>query len=99
MPDIEHYLDENGSDTRFIKNIALSTVVPKALSVDKENLVIENKLVSIPLHMNMAEELSRVMNPNAVWSFTMMIKESGDQKLLFSSQEDAEKMYLEIIKG
>ncbi|MBU2512036.1 hypothetical protein KJ966_11915 [bacterium] len=96
--EIEYYLSQNGNDTRIIRNIALSSLIPKAES-DKVNTAnFEGNLLGIPFIFNLEDEFTGHKGFNPFWSFTMMIKESGDHKLLFSSADEAEELYTEILK-
>jgi hypothetical protein len=96
--EIEYHLNQNGNDTQIIRNIAVSSLIPKA-GPDRRNRFSEQyQLLGVPYFMGFEDELARQNEAHAYWSFTMMVKEGGDHKLLFSSQEDAEEFYTEFLK-
>ncbi len=98
LQEIEYYLNHNGDDTKIIKNIALSSLVPKAETGKQSTLATHYKLMGVPFFIGLEDEMEQRIESSPFWSFTMMVKDNGDHKLLFSSQEDAEDLYNEILK-
>lgn len=96
--EIEYYLSQNGNDTRIIRDIALSSLIPRVESEKEAGTGFEGNLLGVPFYISMEDELNGKKESNPYWSFTMMVKESGDHKLLFSSAEEAELLYTEILK-
>ena len=99
LREVEYYLNHDGNDTRIIRNIAISSLIPTVVSSKPKPYVSEYKLLGVPFFTGLEEDLIERNEPNPFWSFTMMVKDSGDHKLLFSSQEDAEQFYTEILKN
>jgi hypothetical protein len=97
--EIEYYLNQNGNDTQIIKNIAISSLIPRVESSKQSRLASQYKLLGVPFFMGPDDGFpAPVVTSSPFWSFTMMIKEGGDHKLLFSSQEDAEELYTVLLK-
>ncbi len=96
--EIEYYLSQNGNDTRIIRNIALSSLIPTVESNRENSAGSEEDLFGMPFSLSFEDEYAVRRAANPFWSFTMMVKESGDHKLLFSSAEEAEELYTEILK-
>ncbi len=96
--EIEYHLNQNGNDTQIIRNIAVSSLIPKVESDRKSRFSEQYKLLGVPYFMGFDDDLAEQNQAHAYWSFTMMVKEGGDFKLLFSSQEDAEELYTEFLK-
>lgn len=97
LGEIEYYMNRNGNDTQIIKNIAVSTLIPK---VERSGDIQQShhKLLGLPYFDDFDEGLNEHFVTNPFWSFTMVVKKGGDHKLLFSSQEDAESLYHVLIK-
>lgn len=99
VKEIEYYINNNGNDTQIIRNIAVSSLIP-IVGSDKKNEPKDDYSLLGELYFNSLEDrLFEKKGIDSVWSFTMMVKDSGDHKLLFSSQEDAEQFYTEILKN
>ncbi len=98
IKEIEYHLNQNGNDTQIIRNIAISSLIPKVDSERRNRFSEQYNLTGVPYFMGLEDELARKQDVQAYWSFTMMVKEGGDHKLLFSSQEDAEELYTEFLK-
>jgi hypothetical protein len=98
VKEIEYYLNQDGDDTQIIKNIAVSSVIPKVETYKKEDSASQDSLSGVPFFAGLEESLAENFGANPFWSFTMMVKEGGDHKLLFSSQEDAEELYTILLK-
>ncbi len=96
--EIEYYLNHDGDDTQIIKNIAVSSLIPKVETDKTDDLASQYNLSGVPFFMGLEESLADNFEANPFWSFTMMVKEGGDHKLLFSSQEDAEELYTILLK-
>lgn len=98
VKEIEYYLNQNGNDTQIIKNIAVSSLIPRAETSRQSRLASQYKLLGVPFFMGIEDGLPAPVAASPFWSFTMMIKEGGNHKLLFSSQEDAEALYTLLLK-
>ncbi len=96
--EIEYYLSQNGNDTKIIRDIAISSLIPKVESYRELQEEVEGNLLGFPFYVSFDEDNAVRAESNPYWSFTMMVKESGDHKLLFSSAEEAESLYTEILK-
>ena len=96
--EIEYYLNHDGNDTQIIKNIAVSTLIPRANTLKHNDLTTQYNLAGVPFFIGLEESLAEDLGTNPFWSFTMMVKEGGNHKLLFSSQEDAEELYTILLK-
>ena len=99
IKEVEYYLNNDGNDTRIIRNIAVSSMIPTVGSDRQKQFISEYELLGVPFFTGIEDELLERNESNPFWSFTMMVKDSGDHKLLFSSQEDAEQFYTEILKN
>ncbi len=96
--EIEYYLNHDGNDTQIIRNIAVSSVIPKVETDKTDDLASQYKLSGVPFFTGLEDTLADNFGANPFWSFTMMVKEGGNHKLLFSSQEDAEELYTILLK-
>ncbi len=95
---IEYYLSNNGSDTKVVRDIALSALIPRANGDKKIQHVTKDEVYKFPFFIDNIFGITEIEEENPFWSFTMMIKDGGEHKLLFSSQEDAEEIYTEVLK-
>lgn len=98
LGEIEYYLNRDGNDTQIVKDIAISSLIPKVDDGKKKILTSEFNLSGIPFFVEIDEGTEEKAVANPFWSFTMVMKKGGNHKLLFSSQEQAEDLFHVLLK-